>query len=217
MKSKNFISYLSFIILFLFTTKVNAQLTDNLYVGIMGGGTFYYGDLPRSVNGGIAVNLSKENIHKTFAVRIQLSYGQLSSNYNNSANGITANFKSQFLEAGLLPEFSLFDLEHSKITPYIAAGIAAARYFHRSGSYNGTPTTPQQFTFNVPFGGGVKYILNEDIFVKLEYLQRITFSNNIDGINTGNGYDFWGQGMIGISFRLHSILHYRKDRQGRFE
>ena len=197
--------------------KAVAQLLSDLRLGVMAGSSLYYGDLPRTANAGAALSLSKENIFKTFSFRAQLSYGELKSKVLNDYGQVFVKFNSQFVEAALLPEYNFFNLEQRRITPYITTGIALAGYFNSSGYYQGNATQIGKYTFDIPFGAGLKIALNEGVHIRVEYLQRITFSNLIDGIDQSKGYDYWGQAMIGINFRLPSTLPYRKGWRGRLE
>ena len=195
----------------------SAQLFSEASIGVMGGLTMYYGDLPTKANAGLAINLSKENIYKKFSARFQLSYGDMKSSMIDSFGRTFVKFTAQFLEASVLSDYNFFDVRDKMITPYITAGIGVAGYFNKLSYYKGNYLPQSKLTVNIPFGAGFKYAYNNDINFRLEYLQRVTFSNKIDGIDFSKGYDYIGQIMFGMDVKLAAILPYRKDWKGRLE
>ncbi len=112
------------------------------------------------------------------------------------------NFRSRILEAQLAVEYNILDLEERGFTPYVFAGIAA---FHFSPyTYDttntkvllrplgtegqGLPQYPEKDFYNnkqisIPFGGGLKFRLTENLQVGLEVGLRKLFTDYLDDVS----------------------------------
>lgn len=118
------------------------------------------------------------------------------------------SFKSNIVEVAALVELNLFNFgdEGKRWTPFLAAGAA---YFHHNPTteYNGQDVQLQPLgtegqggpgyadrynlnLFTVPFGGGIKYKLNDKITLQGEFLSRFTFNDYLDDVS-GNYVNFF--------------------------
>ena len=156
-----------------------------------------------------------------FSVRGQLALGSVGASDASTPAFKAKNplldrkhpFYSKIMEGSFLIEYNLLNMnEGSKWTPYIMGGVG---YFHYvpyktldnaknervlDGVYY---ATDKRNKLNIPFGGGIKYGLTDNIHLSMEVNVRYTTTNDLDGYNVPNeSKDFYYTGMLGISFRL---------------
>lgn len=111
------------------------------------------------------------------------------------------NFKTALHEIHLGGEYYLFPDENSRISPYAFGGIAVyrfnpytkdtlgAKHFLRPLSTEGqgfvAGRKPYKLTqFAIPFGGGIKYALTENIKIGAEVGMRKLFTDYLDDVST---------------------------------
>ena len=178
---------------------------SKIHIGGMLGISRYSGDFNSPQSKFAAAGNVTWDITNHISLRGQLTYGGL-----GGSDTYLGSFSSNFLDAALLGEYNFIDIYHSHdFTPYVTAGIADARFFHREAPAS-TGITPNKYAFNVPVGAGVKYIISDNITVRLEGLLRFPFTDNLDGVRAGSHNDVFGQVMIGASFRLASLIHSQR-------
>lgn len=186
-------------------------LAQKLHVNILGGTTNYQGDLQdkpftlSQANFGAGVGLSYD-ITNHFAVRGELLFGKLSAddkkNTKAALKARNLNFKSGLSEFSASIQYQLFDLSEKRWTPYAFAGLAVFhfnpytndsignKYFLRDLSTEGQGLAlypdrkPYKLTqFAIPFGGGIKMRVADNIVVGYEIGLRKTFTDYIDDVS----------------------------------
>lgn len=190
---------------------VFAQQKVNLT--LFGGFSNYSGDLQEKrftldqSHGSFGAGLSYEVAPKIL-VRGALQYGKISADDKRSNDIMlferNLNFQSQMFEASLLGDYSLFDLQGpKKITPYVFAGIALYRFnpytFDTTGSKvylknlgtegQGLPEYPDRKKYNliqlsIPFGGGIRFRINDNTYLGYEIGLRKTFTDYMDDVSS---------------------------------
>lgn len=188
-----------------------------------GGGLFlgmsnYWGDLvePKSpvfAQAGPAFGIMVRNqISARFSVRGSLNYGKLQgddANYTRNPER-DASFSYGLLELGVLGEYDFLGTRRYQGTsfkrtfsPYIVGGLGFA--FGDPKTINGE-LDPKKAHLSLPMGLGLRYDISNKMYLALEYVPRVTFSDDIDGVgkNTGDGsnndwYTFAGLN-IGFTF-----------------
>ncbi|HVG11800.1 MAG TPA: DUF6089 family protein, partial [Flavisolibacter sp.] len=119
-----------------------------------------------------------------------------------SARARNLNFESKISEFSLLGEFNVFNLENIRWTPYAFGGIAIYHFnpstFDSSGikyylqplstegqGLPGYDTKPYALTqFAVPFGGGIKYAISDNVRLGFEVGMRKLFTDHLDDVST---------------------------------
>lgn len=199
------------LLLLLFPAVSVAQKKLNLTLN--GGFSNYSGDLQEKrftldqANLSIGAGLSYELFSK-FLIRGQLQYGKLSANDKFSDRQLlknrNLNFQSQLIEGSFLADYSLFDLlDDKKFTPYVFVGVALYRFnpytydqddnkvfLNNLGTEGqGLAQYPDRKRYNlvqvsIPFGGGVRFRINENTFLGYELGLRKTSTDYIDDVST---------------------------------
>lgn len=184
-------------------------------LGFFVGTSYYLGDInpskqfysPSFAFGG----LYRLALNRREVIRANIMYGQVKGNdkdfpnlYQQSRN---ASFSASMIDASVLFEFNflpvVFQPRKINISPYTFVGIGYEIIL--SSSRN------TKSHIAVPFGTGVKYIVNEKLTVGVEWSFRKTFQDGIDGVvNPGekiyqsaiNNKDWYSFAGIFITFRL---------------
>lgn len=180
-------------------------------VGIHGGVSYYLGDLNPGNHfqmmkpsfGGFV----RHNFNERIAVNLSGTFGQITgddavSGYNPDRN---LNFISPITDISATFEINFFEyfigsVRHF-ITPYMFAG-AGVTMFNPKGEYDGnlyelqplktegqgTELYPDRkpysrTTFNIPFGIGVKYSLNDYIGLSLSWTMHKAYSDYLDDVS----------------------------------
>jgi len=135
------------------------------------------------------------------------------------------DFQSSLKEYTLAFEYSLWDIfsqnARQRFTPFATLGVALFQ-FDPEASYldpDGTTKTvklqplgtegqgivgydsPYSLTeFAIPFGGGIRYALTENLTVSVELISRVTFTDYIDDVSTNypGRDDLLSKGDVGI-------------------
>ena len=191
-------------------------------VGIIGGGTFYMGDL--TDNYSLFRNFSyyvgalyRYNITDYYAVRGQMSYGEVRGDMLRSdmpsfrPNGDTWAFHRPMLlidaigEIGFMP-LNVFDLrKNNRLAPFLMGGFGVTSLMN-DGSLN-IQDDKEGFYGYLLVGFGVKYVLQKRVTVSAEWIMRKTFSDKVDYHSGIAGSQLINQDWIGtlgitISYRL---------------
>ena len=172
------------------TNVANAQ---NAEVGF-GIGTFNYtGDLVRHYNfkysKPAATVFYRANLSTVVSFRAGITAGIIGAEevpVDAFAVERNASFRHFLLEASTVMEYHFLNWRESKrfvrFTPYLFGGVAL---FGFSGDVDRT----QEYStvqMAIPFGAGVKYVLNPKWYLALEFGMRKTFFDNLDNISTGD-------------------------------
>lgn len=127
-----------------------------------------------------------------------------SDQYNN-ANLVPRNlsFQSNIIEWNLVGEYSFMDITQKKFSPFIFGGIAVFHFnpyaYDTTGQKvylrplstegEGLPQYPGQnpyslTQFAIPFGGGIKFRVSENVVIAYEVGFRKTFTDYLDDVST---------------------------------
>lgn len=179
-----------------------------LHFGVFAGGASYLGDLNDKVwkrtkpAAGISLNYE---VSDRFILRSGLTLGKLEG--GDQFSGTTflkqnrnLSFQSSLTEFNLIGELTVFNLYNINWSPYAFGGIAVFRfnpYVRDSGTKvflqplstegQGLPSAtqnPYKLTqFAIPFGGGIKFNLNENIRLGVEVGLRRLFTDYLDDVS----------------------------------
>lgn len=181
-------------------------------IGIFGGGTYYIGDLnpgkqfmlTKPAFGGFL----RHNFNERVAVKLSGTFGSIEgddavSKINPDRN---LNFKSNLTDISATFEINFFEYFIGSLrnyfTPYMFGG-AGVTMFNPKGLYDGewyelqplgtegqgSTIYPERdpykrITFQIPFGIGVKYSLNDFIGVSLHWSMHKTYTDYLDDVST---------------------------------
>lgn len=133
------------------------------------------------------------------------------------------SFGSPVTEFSLLGEYNLFNLDNTRWTPYAFAGVAIFHFnpFTYDGqqkvylqplgtegqgivTYNRQPYSLTGFA--IPFGGGLKFMLSDNVNLGIEAGLRKTFTDYLDDVSTtyidaGDLFKAHGQEAVNLAFR----------------
>jgi hypothetical protein len=211
----NFILRILFIIFFTSLSNLSIAQLSEFGGGI--GGFNYAGDLMRgyhieNVKPGI-LGYYKMNLNNIFSVRASLTGGLISGSDKNPMDAFAGirkgSFQSTIVEAALMMEFNFLDYkaDYRKIrwSPYMLAGISGFTFFGGDQDLNGNSNVQ----LAIPFGGGFKYLVNQNISLNLEIGVRKLFFDHLDGYSDGditnknyqygNKYDKDWYSFVGVS------------------
>ena len=194
------------------------QLTQRSEIGF-GLGTFNYtGDLVRSYDftysQPAATIFYRNNMSKVISFRAAFTAGKLSASdaikpIDPFAVQRNASFDIFLSEISGVYEYHFLnwrdDIRRLRFTPYLFAGLALF-------SMSGVKDKADQYStiqLAVPFGGGMKYVVNPKYYVSLEFGIRKTFFDYLDNISDGdksyknyqygNGNDYDNYFFLGLS------------------
>ncbi len=210
----------------MFATQLFAQPL-RLHIG--GGFANYNGDLQpktftlKQAHGLISAG-GTFNITDKFALRSDYSFTKLEADDKNNKDINFArrnlNFKTLIRELTLMGEYDIFNLSEKVWTPYVFAGIGGYKFspYTTDSIYGkvflhgvrtegqGLPEFPdrkiyKKTQFNIPFGGGVKYALSDDIHLSVEMSMRKLFTDYLDDVSTAyvdQNVLLAGRGQVGV-------------------
>jgi hypothetical protein len=176
-------------------TNLFGQLSQRTEIG--GGlGIFNYtGDLVRTfdltTSKPAATLFYRSNISRVISFRTSITGGQLAaSDKSDPIDAFSATRASSFdlflLELSGAFEYHFLDWRDSKrrlrFTPYLFAGVGLF-------GMSGTPNKNAEYSnvqLSIPFGGGMKYVLNPKYYLSFEFGVRKTFFDYLDNISSGD-------------------------------
>jgi len=190
---RNFILAVGFILSL--TNLSRAQLIQRSEIGF-GLGTFNYtGDLARTYSFGnsqpAATIFYRNNLSKVISFRASFTAGKLSaSDADNPIDAFAqkrnASFDIFLSELSGVYEYHFLnwrdDIRRLRFTPYLFAGLAL---FNMSGVTN-KAAQYSTVQLSVPFGGGLKYVVNPKYYIALEFGIRKTFFDYLDNVSDGD-------------------------------
>lgn len=190
---------------------VKAQ--DKLELGIMGGVTYYLGDLnqsqqfkdPRPALGFLA----RYAINDRLAAKVNIFGGGIAGEYpsagerypiiherpttNSNVGGVVSGGEYEFSRAlvslGFMGEFNFRSFDHvfnkseSLWTPYITAGLGGTFY----KSYAEDASGKTDFVLSLPFGLGIKYKISKWLRIGAEWTIHKTFADDLDLVEPKSG------------------------------
>jgi hypothetical protein len=184
---------------------------QNFHIGIFGGVSAYQGDLTdklfpkKTTNGAIGITLNYELTDK-WTIRGGLTYSVVggADRFSDKPDLIARNlsFETHLVELSAVAEYNFFNLYERRYTPYIFGGLAV---FHFNPyAYNGSTTkiflqplgTEGQDILGysgrkkyaltqaaIPFGGGLKFAISDNVRVGLELGMRKLFTDYLDDVS----------------------------------
>jgi hypothetical protein len=133
----------------IFTKEANAQVVSSTEIGIMGGGSYYLGDMNDNhfdymmPSGGIVV---RKNIDRRITVKAEALLGYIRGDDNRNTNDTVKlnrnlHFRSPIYELSGQVEFNLLPYETGNslypFTPFIFAGVSLFRFNPQAEASNG--------------------------------------------------------------------------------
>ena len=192
MMASTFRSFLVGLLLIFIVSSLSAQRSE---VGF-GLGTFNYtGDIARTYNflnsKPAATVFYRSNMSKVVSFRAAVTAGKIGA--RDSRNPIdefaaarNASFNLFLMEGSTVMEYHFLNWRDEKhilrFTPYMFAGLSLfgiSGHQTKRGDYSNVQGA-------IPFGAGVKYIVNPKWYVALEFGVRKTFFDYLDNISVGN-------------------------------
>lgn len=215
MNSVFFKSLLTICVTFcLFNTKAQT-LGEKLHIGIGFGPMRYYGDIySEYTQFSMAGNLSYE-LSDHFYLKGQITLGSVGASDQGTQRNPNHPFRSNIQEISIMPEFNLLNMnEGSKWTPYIFVGVSYFHYKPFYDTYNDKTTRYDRSYYtlssaprklNIPFGGGIKYGISDNIRLFAEGNFRLTPTDEIDAFQAKSSSiknDVYYNFLFGVTFRL---------------
>lgn len=163
-----------------------------MQIGAAYGGNFYLGDGNPSYPflqiqdqyGGLVRIL----VSPRYAVKVNVYYGSMNGSTKYSSNVLPGNanytFSKNFWDIGVDLEYNFLPLSNEKgetnfkFTPYIFSGLG---FTLLTGGSNGLVVAP-----HLPFGGGVKWKVRENITLGAELGMRKMFTDELDTYSAGD-------------------------------
>lgn len=187
------------------------SMAQPLHITAWGGFAGYQGDLENKrftlAQSDFAFGIGvKYDLTPHLAVRSGFNYGTIKASDKNNEPVLqqrNLSFQSRIIEGNLLAEYSLFDLSKKRITPYLFAGIAL--YHFNPYAYDtlgnkiflkplstegqGLAQYPERkeyklTQFAIPFGGGVRLKVADNITLGYEMGLRKLFTDYLDDVST---------------------------------
>ena len=202
-------------LLVLFTACITSLFSAaQLQVGLFGGIANYQGDLVDKLyqqpGGAFGFTLSYQ-LTSRVNLRAGLTFAKVSGadslNKQESLRLRNLDFASPITELSFVGEINSFDLDIKTWSPYVFAGLAIYHFNPYTMDQNGnkvflqalstegqglpgySPTKPYALTqIAIPFGGGIKYNVSENLRLSLEVGLRKLFSDMLDDVS-GNYAD----------------------------
>ena len=186
-------------ILLIVASNLSAQ---NLEVGASVGAANYFGDLaptPVVTETKSAAGLfARINLSSTWAWNNSFMFAQVSGNDKNFSfnSNRNLNFKTDIYEYSSVIEFNYLKygvgVLDNKFTSYLFAGIGIFS-FNPQGYYNGQwynlreyqteGVSYQTYSFAIPFGIGLKWIVNKNFNLECQFGFRKTFTDYLDDVS----------------------------------
>ncbi len=196
--------YLVVFLMLLLSFNADAQ---KFHVNLFAGASNYQGDLQDkrftfsqshfAGGAGLSYDLTDK-----ISIRSGIALGKISGDDKLGRNMFrNLNFTSNLTEFSLGLEYYITRLEDHSLTPYVFGGIAlyhfnpythdtsGQKYYLKPFSTEGEGFLPGVKNYNltqfaIPFGGGVKLSLSENINVGLELGLRKLFTDHLDDVST---------------------------------
>jgi opacity protein-like surface antigen len=180
---------------------------QKLHLSIFGGLSNYQGDLQEKrytfnqSHPAFGIGVLYEVTDNLFA-RANVTVGQLSGDDAEGTKNITRNlnFSSPITDYHIGLEYNFFNLYESRATPYVFAGISYFSFnpYTKDGGtkvyLQPLSTEGQGFIsgrekyklsqFSIPFGGGVKFSLSDNLRIGIEVGVRKTNTDYLDDVST---------------------------------
>jgi opacity protein-like surface antigen len=221
--------------LFVFLLFFSVADAQRWHIGVFTGAAAYNGDLtdkifPKKVtNGALGLSLNYElsdkiNLRGGFTYAIVGGADRFSDNPELVIRNLS--FETRLFELSAVGEYTLFNLYERRLSPYAFAGLAVYKFdpyayddaknkvFLKPLSTEGQglpgyAIKPYKLTqFAIPFGGGLKYVLTDNIRVGLELGFRKIFTDYFDDVS---GVYAYSQDLQAAKGAIAVNMSYRGD------
>ena len=184
---------------------------QRVHLGIFGGLANYNGDLTdryypaKTTNGSIGVTLNYE-LSDRVMLRGGYTYAVVggADRFSRNPEAVARNlaFETSIHEFSLVGEFYIFNIYNTRFSPYLFGGVAAYHFnpYAYDTSLNrvylkplstegqGLPGYSDKKPYNltqiaIPFGGGVKFAVNDNLRVGVEFGFRKLFTDYLDDVS----------------------------------
>jgi outer membrane protein OmpA-like peptidoglycan-associated protein/opacity protein-like surface antigen len=168
--------------------------------------------------------LLRNHISERFGVRLNLLYGKIKGadeNYEELASFRDASFSSSLVEISAMGEYEFLGNKrysddgkfNRTVSPYIFAGIGMS-FVNPDPDFGATPNALEQLDidadysnthFALPIGIGIRFDLNSKLNLGIEYGQRLSFSDYLDGVKASgdpDNNDIYAFGGLVLGFRF---------------
>lgn len=184
---------------------------QRLHINLLGGFANYQGDLQtkyftlNQANLALGVGLQYD-FTPHISARLNFHYAGLEADDKLNEGNLRArnlNFHTKIAEGSLLLQYTLFDLSDKRISPYIFAGAAIYHFdpytydtlgnkiFLKPLSTEGQGLTQypgrKEYKLNqfaIPFGGGIKFRVSDNVTLGYEFGIRKLFTDYLDDVST---------------------------------
>jgi opacity protein-like surface antigen len=184
---------------------------QRLHLTVFGGVANYQGDLQgrtftfNQSNFGLGVGL-KYDVTPHIGIRAGFNYGTIGATDKQNEPQLRArnlSFESRVLEGNLLLEYTLINLQEHKFSPYVFGGIALFHFNPYAYDSLGTKTYLRPLStegqgmaaypdrkmyknnqFALPFGGGIKFRVSDNVVLGYEIGLRKTYTDYLDDVST---------------------------------
>ena len=198
-------------LLFLSLLLISQTVFAQFHFGVFLGGSNYIGELNdklfKKTKPTIGLSLNYE-VSERVMLRTGLTFGKIEGADKFSGTQFlkqnrNLHFKSPITEFNLLGELTAFNLYNIRWSPYGFAGIAVFHFNpYTTDSSNqkiylqplstegqGLPTYPDRKPYaltgwSIPFGGGIKFNVNENVRLGVELGLRKLFTDYLDDVST---------------------------------
>ncbi len=151
---------------------------------------------------GVALDLNQH-----VSARLDVAFANISADDKNNQNPALVvrnlNFHSTLFDAGLSAEINLLSLDKNRFTPYVFAGMGVFHFnpftidstgeklflqpLHTEGQ--GIMEYPNRkeynlWQLNIPYGGGLKWAISNDVYLGAELSLRKIFTDYVDDVST---------------------------------
>ena len=186
--------------------------SQKIHVGVFGGLSAYQGDLvdkifPKKLtNGAIGLTVNYEYTDRIM-IRGGITYtvvgGADRYSKDTALQHRNLSFETSIVELSVVGEYYIFNLNEQKFSPYLLGGLAVFHFnpyaYDASGQKvflkplstegEGLSQYPDRKPYSltqlaIPFGGGIKYALNDNIRIGLELGLRKLFTDYLDDVST---------------------------------
>jgi hypothetical protein len=168
------------------------------YQGDLQDKRFTFNQAHIAIGGGLSYELT-EKLYLRGAATLGSVSGSDKKGSRNSLRNLS--FSSSIVDGHIGLEYYFKNLNEYSFSPYIFAGVAAYRFIPTAKDSNGVKhnlkplsTEGQGFyqnrryynlnQVNIPFGGGFKFVLTDDIHIGIELGMRKLFTDYLDDVST---------------------------------
>lgn len=218
-----------------FVVLASAVFAQGIHIGVFGGLAAYNGDLtdkwyPKKVTNGVIGISAGYELTDQIMLRAGINYAVVggADRFSDKPDLVARNlsFETKLLEFEAVGEYSIFNLYDQRVSPFIMGGLAVYHFnpyaFNGStqkiflhdlstegqgiGGYPGRPYSLTQFA--IPFGGGLKFAVSDNIRISLELGMRKLFTDYLDDVS-GNYAD--AADLLAAKGQLAVDMAYRGD------